>query len=184
MRQPFIKEPLPAAGAWSLLSTQRPSLVVNRALFSQTKHGPSLEVARHTVWCAQTLRLLTGQLTLAVSSSCFTLLMHVYFYQPRWENCPALWQLVTDKEFLIKIEISNHPQSSQPSEFRAQRGGGSSLKKKKKTVALGSSIVGFLTMVINESPHVVNYKHLACNKLIGRVISQKAMVSLRSFVFF
>lgn len=41
--------------------------------------------------------------------------MCVYFYQPLWENGPALWQLVTDKEFLIKIEISNHPQSSQPS---------------------------------------------------------------------
>lgn len=121
MRQPFIKEPLRAVGAWSLLFTQRPSLVVNMALFSQTKHGPSLEVARHPVWCAQTFRLLTGQLTLAVSSSCFTLLMCVYFYQPLWENCPALWQLVTDKEFLIKIEISDHPQSSQPSKFQSSR---------------------------------------------------------------
>lgn len=115
MRQPFKKEPLLAVGFWSLLFIQRPSLVVNMALFSQTKHGPSLEVARHTVWCAQTFRLLTGQLALAESSSCFTLLMCVYFYQPLWENGPALWQLVTDKEFLIKIEISNHPQGSQPS---------------------------------------------------------------------
>lgn len=40
--------------------------------------------------------------------------MHVYFYQPLWENCPVLWQCVADKEFLIKIEISNHLQRSQP----------------------------------------------------------------------
>lgn len=129
MRQPFIKEPLPAVGAWSLLFTQRPSLVVNMALFSQTKHGPSLEVARHTVWCAQTFRLLTGQLALAVSSSCFTLLMCVYFYQPLWENCPALWQLVTDKEFLMKIEISDYPQSSQPSAFQSSEMGRLVLEK-------------------------------------------------------
>lgn len=124
MRQPFIKEPLPAVGAWSLLLTHRPSLVVNRALFSQTKHRPSHEVARHTVWCAQTFRLLTGQLNPAVSSPCSASLMHVvfrfflffffFFTSPLWENCPVLWQLVADKEFLIKIEISEHPGGSQP----------------------------------------------------------------------
>lgn len=84
------------------------------ALFSQTKHGPSPGVARHTVWCAQTFQLLAGRLGLAVPSPCFTLLMHVYFYQPLWENRPALWQLVADKEFLIKIEIFSHPQSCRP----------------------------------------------------------------------
>lgn len=114
VRQPFIKEPLPALGAWSLLFTHRPSLVVNMALFSQTKHRPSHEVARHTVWCAQTFRLLTGQLNPAVSSPCFTSLMPVYFYQPLWENCPVLWQLVADREFLIKIEIVDYPRSSPP----------------------------------------------------------------------
>lgn len=76
--------------------------------------------------------------------------MRVYFYQPLWENCPALWQLVTDKEFLIKIEISNHPQSSQPSEFQSSKRRRLVLGKKNKTVALGSSIVGFLVAVINE----------------------------------
>lgn len=114
MRQPLVKEPLSAVEAWSLLLSPRPFLVVNMALFSQTQHGPSHEVARHTVWCAQTFRLLTGQLTLAVSSPGFTLLMSVCFYQPLWENSPALWQLVPDKEFPIEIEISDHPQSSQP----------------------------------------------------------------------
>lgn len=115
MRQPFRKEPLPAVGAWSLLLPHRPFLVVNMALFSQTKQGPFQGVARHTVWGAQTFLLQTGQPSLAVSSPCFTLLcVCVYFYHPLWENCPALWQFVADKEFLIKIEISHYPQSSQP----------------------------------------------------------------------
>ena len=70
MRKPFIKEPLPAVGAWSLLLSHWPSLVVNMALFSQTKHGLSREVPRHTVWCAQTFQLLTGRLNLVVSSPC------------------------------------------------------------------------------------------------------------------
>lgn len=109
MRQPFIKEPLPAAGVWSLLLSHRPFLAVNMVLFSQTKQGPSSEAVRHTVWCAQTFQLLTGRLNLVVPSPCFTLLMCVYFYRPPWENSPALWQLVPDKEFLIEIEISNHP---------------------------------------------------------------------------
>lgn len=103
-----------AVQAWSLLFTHWPSLVVNMELFSQAQRGPSLEVGRHSVWCAQTFRLRPGQLDLAMSSPRFTLLMRVYFYQPLWENDPALWQLVTDKEFLIKIEISDDPQSSQP----------------------------------------------------------------------
>lgn len=170
MGQPFIKEPLPAVGAWSLLFTQRPSLVVNMALFSQTKHGPSLEVARHTVWCAQTFRLLTGQLTLAVSSSCFTLLMCVYFYQPLWEYCPAFWQLSLTRNFSSRLKSLTIPKAPNPLSFRAQGWGGSSLKR---TMALGSSIVGFFMAVMNESPHLVNYKHLAGNKLIGKVISEK-----------
>lgn len=74
MRQPFRKEPLPAVGAWSLLLPHRPFLVVNMALFSQTKQGPFQGVARHTVWGAQTFLLQTGQPSLAVSSPCFTLL--------------------------------------------------------------------------------------------------------------
>ena len=61
MRKPFIKEPLPAVGAWSLLLSHWPS---------QTKHGLSREVARHAVWCAQTFQLLTGRLNLVVSSPC------------------------------------------------------------------------------------------------------------------
>lgn len=44
----------------------------------------------------------------------FPLLMRVYFYQPLWENGPALWQLVPDKEFLIEIEICDHHQRAQP----------------------------------------------------------------------
>lgn len=101
---------------WGLVivTPPRPFLAVNMTLFSQTKQGPFWGVARHSVWCAQTFWLLTEQPDLAVSSPDITALMRVYFYQPPWENCPALWQFVADKEFLIKIEISNHPQSSQP----------------------------------------------------------------------
>lgn len=33
--------------------------------------------------------------------------------------------------------------------------------------------MGFFMAVMNESPHLVNYKHLAGNKLIGKVISEK-----------
>lgn len=182
MRQPFIKQPLPALGAWSLLLSPRPSLVVNMALFSQTKHGPSREVARHTVWCAQTFRLLTGRLNLPVSSPCFTLLMRVYFYQPLWENGPALWQLVPDKEFLIKIEISDHPQSAQPfwvSELSVEQ-----VHPWKELCLFRKQDCSFFRVVMNKSPRGVakgNYEHLVCTELIAEWILRRVMFYLDLF---
>ena len=168
--------------AWSLLLSHTPSLVVNMALFSQTKHGLSREVARHTVWCAQTFRLLTGRLNLPVSSPCFTLLMRVYFYQPLWENGPALWQLVPDKEFLIKIEISDHPQSAQPfwvSELRVEE-----VQPWKELCLFRKQDCSFFRAAMNKSPRRVakgNYEHLACTELIAELILRRVMFYLDLF---
>lgn len=97
-----------SSGWWSLV------IVIHPKAFPGGKHG--------TVFPDQTWTLLRDSQTHClvctnISASdwtarpgsvfpCFTLLMHVYFYQPLWENCPVLWQCVADKEFLIKIEIS------------------------------------------------------------------------------
>lgn len=93
VRQTFRTEARPDGGAWSLSLSHRPSLVVNTDLFSQTKQGPSLKVARHAVWYAETFPLLTGQLESPPPPPPppLALLMCVYFYPPLWENCLALW---------------------------------------------------------------------------------------------
>lgn len=94
--------------------SHRPSRVVNTELFPQTKQGPSLEAARHTVWCAQTFPLLTGQLGPAVSLPPPTPIYftNVCVFLPAPMGKPL--RFVADKGFLMKIEISGHPQSSQP----------------------------------------------------------------------
>lgn len=131
------------------------------ALFSQTKHRPSDEVARHTVWCAQTFRLLTGQLNLAVSSPCLTSLMRVYFYQLLWENYPVLWQLVADKEFLIKIEISDHSQNPHPSETQS-----TGMRRLRKGCGLRKQYCSFFMAMTNESPHGIAKRQLQIIALI------------------
>ena len=110
MRQPFIKEPLPALGAWSLLFTHRPSLVVNMALFPQTKHRPSHEVARHTVWGAQTCRLLTGQLNVAVSSPCFASRVRVSFFSPSGKTALFYGNLWLTRNFSSRSKSRSIPQ--------------------------------------------------------------------------
>lgn len=158
VRQPCIKDPLLAAGFWSLLFIQRPSLVVNMALFSQTKQGPSLEVARHTVWCAQTFWLLTGQLTLAESSLLLYFTNVCVFLPAPLGKRPCFmatchWQGISHQDWNLQ------PSPRLPTlHFRAQRGGGSSWWSGEggegvRKVALGSSIVAFFTAVINKSPH-------------------------------
>lgn len=166
------KEALPGSWAWSLLLSHGPSLVVNTELVSQTKQGPSVEVARHSVWCAQTFWLLTGQLGVVMSSPRSTLLMCVYFYQTPWENCPALWQLVTDKEFLFKIEISGHPQSSKP--FWVSELGPRRLVLEKNRGIKKQHCGSFRTVMnwgktLLQSPKRI-YEHLTCNKLIKTVV--------------
>lgn len=160
MRQPFIKEPLPALRAWSLLLTHRPSPVVSRALFSQTKHRPSHEVARHTVWCAQTFRLLTGQLNPAVSSPCSTSLMHVvflfsvcvFFTSPTGKTALFYGNLSLTRNFSSRLKSLSIPEAPDPSEFQS-----SGMKRPilEKNCGLRKQHCGFFTTVVNESPHVV-----------------------------
>jgi hypothetical protein len=139
MRQPFRKEALPGSWAWSLLLTHRPSLVVNMELFSQTKHGPSLEVARHSVWCAQTFWLLDWT---ARPGSVFPLLYftNVCVFLPAPLGKPPCFMVTCHWQGISHQDWNLWPSPELPAllSFRALGQGRLSLKR---TMALGSSIV-------------------------------------------
>lgn len=112
VRQTFRTEARPDGGAWSLSLSHRPSLVVNTDLFSQTKQGLSLKVVRHAVWYAETFPLLTGQLESPPPPPTPIGFTNVCVFLPT--PMGKLPGFVADKGFLMKIEISDHPQSPQP----------------------------------------------------------------------
>lgn len=126
MRKPFIKEPLLAAGAWSLLAQPSwPFPGGNMALFSQTKHGLSREGAQtHCLVCTNISTWLEGSTWwcfLSLANACI-------FTSPSGKTALLSYgNLSLTRNFSSRLKSATITKEPNPSEF--QGWGGSSQGK-------------------------------------------------------